>query len=84
MSVPEVRDYLLALDRESLRFDAVMTSEDILSVGAAKYARVAGKSVPGELSIIGYNNSSFCLCCEPELTVWTTSWKRFVTSASVR
>ena len=68
MSVPEVRDYLLALDREGLRFDAVLTSEDVLSVGAAKYARVARKSVPGELSIIGYNNSSFCLCCEPELT----------------
>ncbi|HNX61778.1 MAG TPA: LacI family DNA-binding transcriptional regulator [Candidatus Limiplasma sp.] len=68
MSVPEVRDYLLALDREGLRFDAVLTSEDVLSVGAAKYARVTGKSVPEALSIIGYNNSSFCLCCEPELT----------------
>ena len=68
MSVPEVRDYLLALDREGLRFGAVLTSEDVLSVGAAKYAHVTGKSVPEALSIIGYNNSSFCLCCEPELT----------------
>jgi LacI family transcriptional regulator len=68
MSVPEVRDYLLAIDREGVRFDAVLTSEDVLSVGAAKYARVANRGVPGDLAIIGYNNSNFCLCCEPELT----------------
>ncbi len=68
MSVPTVRDRILALDAQGLVFDAVLTSEDVLSVGAAKYARVARRSVPGSLSIIGYNNSSFCLCCEPELT----------------
>ncbi len=68
MSVPEARDYLLSVDREGVRFDAVLTSEDVLSVGAAKYARVANRSVPGDLAIIGYDNSSFCLCCEPELT----------------
>jgi len=68
MSVPDVRDVLLSLDHEGLTFDAVLTSEDVLSVGAAKYARIAHRSVPGGLSIIGYNNSAFCLCCEPELT----------------
>jgi len=68
MSVPEVRDFILSVEREGVRFDAVLTSEDVLSVGAAKYARVANRSVPEELSIIGYNNSNFCLCCEPELT----------------
>ena len=68
MSVPEVRDFLLSLDQQGLIFDAVLTSEDVLSVGAAKYARVTSRSVPQSLSIIGYNNSSFCLCCEPELT----------------
>ncbi len=67
MFVPEVRDYLLETARE-ISFDAVLTSEDTLSVGAAKYARVVKRSVPKSLSIIGYNNSSFCLCCEPELT----------------
>ncbi len=67
-SVPEVRDYLLALHEKGLAFDAVLTSEDVLSVGAAKYARVAHRSVPESLHIVGYNNSNFCLCCEPELT----------------
>ena len=68
MSVPAVRDELLALAQGGLTFDAVLTSEDVLAVGAAKYARVAKRSVPKSLSIIGYNNSSYCLCCEPELT----------------
>ncbi len=68
MSVPHVRDYLVHLHEEGLQFDAVLSSEDILAVGAAKYARVVHQSIPKQLSIIGYNNSNFCLCCEPELT----------------
>ena len=67
-SVYQVRDHLLALERQGLEFDAVFTSEDILAVGAVKYAIAAGKKVPDDLSIIGYNNSSYCLCCNPELT----------------
>ena len=68
MSVPTVRDDLLALSKTGVTFDAVLTSEDVLSVGAAKYARVVGRNVPEDLALIGYNNSAFCLCCEPELT----------------
>ncbi len=68
MSVPAVRDFILSLAEGGLEFDAVLTSEDVLSVGAAKYARIAKRRVPDSLAIVGYNNSSFCLCCEPELT----------------
>ena len=53
---------------KGVEFDAVLSSEDILSVGAAKYARMVGRSIPEDLSIIGYNNSNLCLCCDPELT----------------
>ena len=68
MSVPDVRDFLLAIAQRGVAFDAVLTSEDVLSVGAAKFARVMHRHVPESLAIVGYNNSSFCLCCEPELT----------------
>ncbi|MFH1513423.1 MAG: LacI family DNA-binding transcriptional regulator [Bacillota bacterium] len=68
MSIPDIRDYIVALDRKGLQFDAVMTSEDVLSVGAFKYAHIVGRKVPADLPIIGYNNSSYCLCCEPELS----------------
>lgn len=67
-SVHQVCETLLRLAREGLEFDAVLASEDILAVGALKYARAAGKKVPEELAIIGYNNSSLCACTEPELT----------------
>ncbi len=67
-SVHQVRDTLLQLEKDGLSFDAVLTSEDILSVGALKYARAAGRRVPEDLSVIGYNNSSLCACTEPELT----------------
>lgn len=63
-----VRDALLALDAGGLAFDAVLTSEDTLAVGAIKYARAAGRRVPEDLMVIGYNNSAVCRYCEPELT----------------
>lgn len=67
-NVPTVRDQLLALRESGLVFDAVQTSEDILAIGAVKYAKAAKLSIPKQLSIVGYNNSSFCLCSEPEIT----------------
>lgn len=67
-SVTLVRDYLLSLHESGLAFDAVLSSEDLLSVGAVKYARALGLSIPEELSIVGYNNSMICLCSDPELT----------------
>lgn len=67
-SVHQVRDTLLQLEKDGVAFDAVLASEDILSVGALKYARAAGKRVPEDLCVIGYNNSAICTCAEPELT----------------
>ena len=58
----------LGMEAGGLEFDAVMTSGDLLAVGALKYARAAGKRVPEDLCVIGYDNGSLCLCTEPELT----------------
>ena len=59
---------LLGLKKEGLSFDAVVTSDDALAVGAVKYALTEGISIPGTLSVIGYNNSLLATCCEPELS----------------
>lgn len=67
-SVHQVCETLLQLGKAGVEFDAVLTSEDILSVGALKYAKAAGKRVPEDLAVVGYNNSSLCVCTEPELT----------------
>ena len=66
--VQHVRDLLLRLSEQGLSFDAVLSSEDILSVGAVKYANARGLKIPDQFSVIGYNNSVYGLCCEPELT----------------
>ena len=52
-SVHQVCETLLQLEREGLAFDAVLASEDILAVGALKYAMAAGKRVPEVMSIVG-------------------------------
>lgn len=60
--------FLNSLYEEGLRFHAVIASEDILATAALKFAKQRDISVPGELSIVGYNNSILASCCEPELT----------------
>ncbi len=67
-STYRVRDMLLQKEREGLKFDAVLASEDILAVGALKYAKAAGRSVPEDLCVMGYNDSNLCACTEPELS----------------
>ena len=59
---------LLGLKKEGLSFDAVVTSDDALAVGAVKYALTEHISIPDSLSVIGYNNSLLATCCEPELS----------------
>ena len=62
------RDLLLTLHREGLEFDAVVTSDDSLAVGAVEFAHAAGISIPDELSIIGYNDSILARSTDPEIT----------------
>ncbi len=49
-------------------FDACIASEDYLAIAMLKYASRNKISVPEALSIVGYNNSSLALLCEPELS----------------
>ncbi|MGN0377124.1 MAG: LacI family DNA-binding transcriptional regulator [Suilimivivens sp.] len=60
--------FLNELHKKGLDFHAVLASEDMLAAGAIKYAKMNGLSVPGDLSVIGYNNSILSTCCEPELS----------------
>lgn len=66
-SISQVSRMLLKV-RKSLPFDSVIASDDELAIGAIKFAKAAGLSIPEDLSVIGYNNSLLSVCCEPELT----------------
>jgi LacI family transcriptional regulator len=67
-NITEVRDHLTALRNSGLEFDAIMTADDNLAIGALKYAKANQIAVPEQLSIIGYNNSFIAECSDPELT----------------
>ena len=64
-SIYAVRDTLLNAGTD---FDAVIATNDIIAVGAIKYANAAGRSIPDDLEIVGYNNSNIVRVCEPELS----------------
>lgn len=74
------RDLLLELHNSGLVFDAVLTSDDTLAVGAVKYAHRTGRRIPDDLSIIGYNNSIYAVCTDPELTSIDTKVEALCTS----
>ncbi|MYW66965.1 substrate-binding domain-containing protein [Streptomyces sp. SID8379] len=46
----------------------VICASDPLALGAVRAARRAGLSVPGDISVVGYDDSAFMNCTEPPLT----------------
>jgi DNA-binding LacI/PurR family transcriptional regulator len=46
----------------------MICASDPLALGAIRAARRAGLSVPGDLSVIGYDDSAFMSCTDPPLT----------------
>ena len=63
-----MRDFLLSLEKKKIEFDAILCADDSLASGALKYAKIAKRSIPKDLAVIGYNNSILTVTCEPELT----------------
>ena len=58
----------MLLANKTLEFDSVVAAEDGLAIGAVKYAKARGLSVPEDICVSGYNNSQLSVSCEPELT----------------
>ena len=65
-TIYHVLDYLK--EHPELHFDSAFATDDAMAVGALKYVMRQGKSVPEDVSIIGYNNSTLGICSNPELT----------------
>ncbi len=68
ISAHEIRDTLSEAAAGGMKFDCVVTSDDILAVGVLKYAKAHGLSVPKDIAVAGYNNFDISECCDPELT----------------
>jgi DNA-binding LacI/PurR family transcriptional regulator len=46
----------------------IICASDPLALGAIRAARRAGLTVPGDLSVVGYDDSAFMSCTDPPLT----------------
>ncbi|MER5951520.1 LacI family DNA-binding transcriptional regulator [Streptomyces sp. NPDC001904] len=46
----------------------IICASDPLALGAVRAARRAGRSVPRDISVVGYDDSAFMNCTEPPLT----------------
>jgi DNA-binding LacI/PurR family transcriptional regulator len=46
----------------------IVCGSDPLALGAIRAARRAGRDVPGDLSVVGYDDSAFMSCTDPPLT----------------
>lgn len=68
VTVNDAKKVVSDIAAKGIKFDGVITSDDIIAVGVLKYARDAGISVPDSLFVAGYNNFDISECCEPELT----------------
>jgi len=56
------------LDREGVKYTAILTSEDVIAAGVLKKLKETGKKVPRDVAVIGYNNSQVAICTTPELS----------------
>ncbi len=77
--IDEIKTKLSQLYSENIHFDAILTSDDEMAVGALKYAIKNNMSVPFDLSIIGYNNSKLTTCTNPELSSIDSKVKKLAT-----
>jgi DNA-binding LacI/PurR family transcriptional regulator len=50
------------------KVDAVMAASDQMAIGAIKYLRSVNLSIPGDISVIGFDNTDLCEIVSPTLT----------------
>lgn len=67
-TIEETKQMLLRRWENGQRWDVIITSDDELAVAAFKFTRAADIRVPGEMQIVGYNNSRISICSEPEIS----------------
>ena len=48
--------------------DAVVVMSDMMALGALEALRTAGRTVPGDVAVVGYDDISLAAYCSPPLT----------------
>ncbi len=55
-------------EENDVEYTAITGCDDITAVGMVKRLKALGKSVPGDVSVVGYINSVYAKICDPALT----------------
>lgn len=66
--IPAMAKLLIDYHMAGNTFHGIIAADDYLALGAIKYAKEMGLSIPDDLAIIGHNNCMLVSCCHPELT----------------
>lgn len=64
----QAREAVLGVLGQGRRFDGLAAAEDLLAVGALQALREQGIPVPGEVGVIGFNDSILARCAFPPLS----------------
>ena len=67
-NVHDIADFIEAIYKSGLKFDAGVTADDNLAAGVVKFSKRMSIPVPEKLRVIGFNNSYITEYCEPELS----------------
>ena len=67
-SIEDMASFIDKYESLGHSFHGIIAADDTLAIAAIKYAQRKHRSIPDDLSIIGYNNSILTSCCTPELT----------------
>lgn len=62
---PEATQYILNLDPQP---DGIFAANDAVAVGCMQALKLAGKKIPEDIAVIGFNNDPLCKVIEPNLT----------------
>ncbi|MFW6270224.1 MAG: LacI family DNA-binding transcriptional regulator [Bacillota bacterium] len=54
--------------KNNKKLDAIMAATDVMALGALKYLKYAGYSIPEDINIVGFDNISLSSLIEPGLT----------------
>ncbi len=67
-SVESAESCVDSLLEQGLDFDAIVAATDLIALGAMRALKRAGRSIPDDVAIVGYDNISFARYSTPSLT----------------
>lgn len=67
-SVESAEACVEAMLDQGLKFDAIVAATDLIALGAMRALKRAGRSIPDDVAIVGYDNISFARYSTPSLT----------------